>query len=63
MDLEDKNTFTGREIREYRCPSCRHLEVEDRGEALWQILHNDRQEQLERERLRAKRPWWAFWRK
>ena len=44
MDQTDKNTFTGREIREYACRSCGHTDWEDCGKALWQILHDDREE-------------------
>jgi len=44
MDQTDKSTFTGREIREYACRSCGHTDWEDCGTALWQILHDDREE-------------------
>jgi hypothetical protein len=44
MDQTDKNTFTGREIREYLCRSCGHSDWEDCGTALWQVLHDDAQE-------------------
>jgi transposase-like protein len=59
--LEDKNTFSGRDIREYRCRGCRNLVVEDNGVALWKVLHDDREEHLEMVRQRAKGPWWKFW--
>lgn len=64
MRLEDKHTFTGREFREYRCESCGKQVVEDRGVALWQILHdaNEEAERLRQERA-ANRPWWRFWRR
>jgi DNA-directed RNA polymerase subunit RPC12/RpoP len=44
MRMTDKNTFTGRDIREYKCDRCGHEDWEDRGTALWQILHDDREE-------------------
>jgi tRNA(Ile2) C34 agmatinyltransferase TiaS len=61
--LEDKITVTGEDFREYRCRKCQHLVVEDHGAALWQLLHNANEERAELERLRAKRPWWKFWKK
>ena len=63
MDLEDKNTFTGREMREYRCQSCGHQVIEDCGVALWQVLHDANEARAEAERLRAKKTWWKFWKK
>ena len=51
MDQTDKNTFTGREIREYECRACGHSDWEDCGVALWQAMHDanreDRQAQAE----------------
>jgi DNA-directed RNA polymerase subunit M/transcription elongation factor TFIIS len=44
MRMTDKNTFTGRDIREYRCDACGYEDWEDRGPALWQILSDDREE-------------------
>jgi len=44
MRMTDKNTFTGRDIREYKCNGCGHEDWEDRGTALWQILSDDREE-------------------
>jgi hypothetical protein len=52
MDLVEKTTFTGREVREYRCDSCQKNVIEHGGPALWQIL-SDAREEAERER-RAK---------
>ena len=40
MDQTDKNTFTGRVIREYACRSCGHTDWQDEGVALWQVLHD-----------------------
>jgi hypothetical protein len=44
MRMTDKNTFDGRDIREYKCDSCGHEDWEDRGTALWKILSDDREE-------------------
>jgi len=44
MDQVDKNTFTGRVIREYACRKCGHTDWEDDGAALWQVLHDARAE-------------------
>jgi hypothetical protein len=43
MDQTDKNTFTGRVIREYACRKCGHTDWEDEGVALWQVLHDARE--------------------
>ena len=40
MDQTDKNSFTGRVIREYACRSCGHTDWEDDGIALWQALED-----------------------
>jgi|GEM_PF-2250178 len=61
--FEEKNTFTGREMREYRCVKCRQSVVEDRGVALWQVLHDTNEEAERRRTEAAKRPWWKFWKK
>lgn len=44
MRMTDKNTFTGRDIREYECPICGHEDWEDRGIAFWKILSDAREE-------------------
>ena len=44
MDQTDKNTFTGRVIREYECRKCGHTDWEDDGVALWQVLHDAREQ-------------------
>ncbi len=49
MDLVDKTTFTGREVREYRCEPCQRNVIEHGGSALWQVL-SDAREEAERER-------------
>jgi ribosomal protein L37AE/L43A len=38
MDLVDKQTFTGEEIREYHCAACDKSVIERGGTALWQAL-------------------------
>jgi hypothetical protein len=44
MRMMEKDTSTGRDIREYACDGCGHAGCEIRGPALWQILHHDREE-------------------
>jgi predicted nucleic acid-binding Zn-ribbon protein len=44
MDQTDKNTMTGRVIREYLCRKCGHTDWEDDGVALWKVLHDAREE-------------------
>ena len=61
LRFEDKNTFTGREMREYRCVSCGYLVVEDCGVALWQVLHDANEAAAEAARRQTK-SWWKFWR-
>jgi DNA-directed RNA polymerase subunit M/transcription elongation factor TFIIS len=43
MDQTDKNTMTGRVIREYLCRNCGHTDWEDDGVALWKVLHDARE--------------------
>jgi len=43
MDQTDKNSFSGRVIREYLCRKCGHTDWEDDGVALWQVLHDARE--------------------
>ncbi len=43
MNQTDKNSFSGRVIREYAC-SCGHTDWEDEGVALWQVLHDAREQ-------------------
>ena len=45
MHQTDKNTFTGRVIREYECRKCGHTDWEDDGVALWQVLHDAREQE------------------
>ena len=44
MRMTEKDTSSGRDIREYLCDGCGHSDWEVRGPALWQILHDDREE-------------------
>ncbi len=44
MDQTDKNTMTGRVIREYLCRNCGHADWEDDGVALWQVMHDAREQ-------------------
>jgi hypothetical protein len=43
MDLVDKNTFTGEEIREYHCEACDKTVIDRGGIALWQALSDARE--------------------
>lgn len=43
MDFTGKDTFSGREIREYICRTCGHDDWEDTGQAMWAILHEARE--------------------
>jgi predicted nucleic acid-binding Zn-ribbon protein len=44
MDQTDKNSFSGRVIREYECRKCGHTDWEDDGVALWKVMHDAREE-------------------
>jgi hypothetical protein len=44
MRMTEKDTSSGRDIREYTCDRCGHSDWEDSGKALWQILSDDREE-------------------
>jgi hypothetical protein len=44
MDLVEKTTFTGREVREYFCNACQKSVIEHGGIALWQALSDAREE-------------------
>ena len=43
MELLEKSTFTGRDMREYHCPKCGRTELVDRGSALWKTLSDARE--------------------
>jgi transposase-like protein len=38
MEQIEKTTFSGRDMREYQCPSCKRTQIIDCGEALWKVL-------------------------
>jgi len=63
LRFEEKDSSSGRDMREYRCVECGRSVTEDRGKALWQILHEDREEQERREAETAKKIWWKFWKR
>jgi predicted RNA-binding Zn-ribbon protein involved in translation (DUF1610 family) len=42
MRMTEKDTSSGRDIREYTCPGCGYSDWEDNGAALWKILSDDR---------------------
>ena len=44
MRMTEKDTSSGRDIREYACDGCGHADWEVQGPALWQILSDDRKE-------------------
>jgi DNA-directed RNA polymerase subunit M/transcription elongation factor TFIIS len=44
MRMTEKDTSSGRDIREYKCDRCGHEDWEVRGPALWQLLSDDREE-------------------
>jgi hypothetical protein len=44
MDQIKKNTFTGRDMREYQCPKRGRKQIIDCGKALWQILSEANEE-------------------
>lgn len=46
MHMTEKDTSSGRDIREYLCPGCGNSDWEDNGVALWQVL-SDYNEELE----------------
>jgi transposase-like protein len=38
MEMVEKSTVTGRDMREYRCTKCGKSEIVDNGIALWQAI-------------------------
>jgi hypothetical protein len=44
MDQTDKDSSSGRVIREYLCRNCGHTDWEDDGVALWKVLHDAHEE-------------------
>jgi hypothetical protein len=45
MDLYEKDTSSGRDMRTYVCRPCRQYVHVDNGVALWQVLHDARKKQ------------------
>ena len=44
MHMTEKDTSSGRDMREYTCRQCGHSDWEEYGTALWKILSDDREE-------------------
>jgi hypothetical protein len=44
MDLEEKDTSSGRDMRTYYCRACDERVDVDNGIALWKVLHDAREE-------------------
>jgi len=40
MDLYEKDTSSGRDMRTYVCRPCKEYVDADNGVALWQVLHD-----------------------
>jgi DNA-directed RNA polymerase subunit RPC12/RpoP len=49
MDLIDRTTFTGNDMRTYRCEHCGEEHIVNFGPALWQILSDARAAEKKRE--------------
>ncbi len=43
MELEEKDTSSGRDMRAYLCRPCARRVDVDHGAALWQVLHDARE--------------------
>ena len=43
MDLEEKDTSSGRDMRTYHCRTCDERVDVDNGIALWKVLHDARE--------------------
>ena len=43
MDLEEKDTSSGRDMRTYHCRPCDARVDLDNGVALWKVLHDARE--------------------
>jgi DNA-directed RNA polymerase subunit RPC12/RpoP len=61
LQFLEKDTFSGREYREYRCLKCGELVTVGGGVALWQRLH-DANEQGDKQRVRSskRKRWWSI---
>jgi len=44
MVMTEKDTSSGRDMREYECRQCGHSDWEEYGTALWKILSDGREE-------------------
>lgn len=44
MRMTEKDTSSGRDIREYACAGCGHTDWEVYGTARWQVQHDDRKD-------------------
>jgi uncharacterized protein YlaI len=44
MELEEKDTSSGRDMRTYYCPPCKERVDVDNGVALWKVLSDSRKE-------------------
>jgi hypothetical protein len=42
MNLVERTTFTGNDMRTYRCERCQKEHIVDYGVALWQVLSDAR---------------------
>jgi len=42
MNMVDKSTMSGRDLRTYRCDRCREEHIVDYGIALWQAMSDAR---------------------
>jgi hypothetical protein len=56
MAFAGKDTFSGREIREYRCLACGHEDSEDRGIAMWVYMQDASREDEAATRLAEDNP-------
>ena len=49
MQLIERTTFTGRDMREFECPRCGHKQIIDCGKALWKLLSEANENTTEEE--------------
>jgi DNA-directed RNA polymerase subunit RPC12/RpoP len=45
MELEEKDTSSGRDVRTYICRPCKERVDVDNGVALWKVLHDAREKE------------------
>jgi hypothetical protein len=48
MDLYEKDTSSGSDMRTYHCRACNEYVDVDSGVALWQVLHDAREKTPEK---------------